>query len=45
MTDTTGEKPLVAVKVEEISLEDYKVKVINSIKKIYPTLRQLSKAP
>lgn len=45
MTDTIGEKPLVAVKVEEISIEEYKVKVINSVKKKYPALRQLSKAP
>lgn len=45
MTDTIGGKPLVAVKVEEISIEEYKTHVINSIKKKYPTLRQLSKAP
>ena len=45
MTDTIGGKPLVAVKVEEISVKEYNVNVINSIKKKYPTLRQLSKAP
>lgn len=45
MTDTIGGKPLVAVKVEEIPVEEYNVKVINSIKVKYPTLRQLSKAP
>lgn len=45
MTDTIGGKPLVAVKVEEISVDEYNVNVINSIKEKYSTLRQLSKAP
>ena len=32
------------MKVEKISNQDYKVKIINSIKKKYPELRQASKA-
>lgn len=33
------------MEIEEITKEEYKTHVINSIKKKYPKLRQLSKSP
>lgn len=33
------------MKIEEITVDEYNVHVINSIKEKYPKLRQLSKAP
>lgn len=49
MEDSKGGMPLTIdediLEIEEISPKEYNVHTINSVKRLYPNLRQQSKAP